>query len=172
MMRKLALALAGFFASLVLVEHEAEGPRADLFTTLNILGALGLIGVVLWGAREVLRHRPRTCKVCRQKRLKLDEAADDAHLDAGQRQEETLKSIDYDVWYCETCDDVLVIPWRHLFSSHTRCKKCKYRTVVQSSQTLVKATYARGGKVQVILRCGHCSRRETYTRSTRRLKGA
>jgi uncharacterized membrane protein YgcG len=146
--------------------HEARVEFAlGLTRPPHLFGTLGLGAVALWGARQWLRRRPRTCKVCRQKRQRLDEGADDAHLDEGQRQEERLDSVDYDVWYCETCDDALVIPWQRL-SSHRPCKQCKYRTVTESCLTLVHATYDHGGKVQITLECAHCSHVETYTRST------
>jgi uncharacterized protein len=131
-----------------------------------VFGTMGFGLVALWGAKEWLRRRPRTCKRCRQKRRRLDEDADDAHLDAGQRREEMLASIDYDVWYCDTCDDVLVLPWQRRLSSHKTCKKCKYRTVEQRDRTLVQANYERGGKVEVTLSCAHCSHVESYTYAT------
>ena len=40
----------------------------------------------------------------------LDEQADDAHLDTGQRFEEQLESVDYDVWVCPTCQYALDHP--------------------------------------------------------------
>jgi uncharacterized membrane protein YgcG len=151
------------------LEREAKIERALGYATPpNIFGTLGGGMVALWGAREVLRRRPRTCRVCKQKRQKLDEDADDAHLDEGQVREETLKSIDYDIWYCGTCDDALVLPWRHLLSRHKKCEKCQYRTGEESSVTLVQATYDHGGTVRVTIRCAHCSHVKTYTRSTPR----
>jgi uncharacterized membrane protein YgcG len=135
-------------------------------TPFNALGALGGGAVALWGTREAWRRRPRTCKGCGQKRKRLDEAADDAHLDEGQLKEEKVRSIDYDIWYCETCDDALVIPWPHRLSRHKKCEKCNYRTGEESSRTLEHATYDHGGQVEVTLRCAHCTHVRISTHST------
>ena len=37
----------------------------------------------------------------------LDEVSDDAHLSDAEQKEEHLGSVDYDVWACQSCGDVM-----------------------------------------------------------------
>ena len=69
--------------------------------------------------------------------VRLDESADDARLDTGQRLEEKLESVDYDVWVCPTCQQSLVIPHRAWFSRYSTCKSCNRRTLETQTRTLV-----------------------------------
>ena len=40
---------------------------------------------------------------------RIEEFADDEHLEEGQRLEERLESIDYDVWRCDDCGEVVEV---------------------------------------------------------------
>ena len=53
--------------------------------------------------RRIYRMRPRDCVKCGTRMKLLDEAADDAFLDEGSQLEESIKSVDYDVWQCPSC---------------------------------------------------------------------
>ncbi|HEX8825723.1 MAG TPA: TPM domain-containing protein [Archangium sp.] len=131
-------------------------------------GAGGLvIGVA--GLRRWLRRRPRICEGCRQPRQRLDEDTDDDHLDAGQRREENLGSVDYDVWWCDSCQDAQVERYGAWLTSYSTCPSCDYKTKSESSTTLVSATYDHGGKVRVTVTCKHCHYRNEFTRSTPKL---
>jgi uncharacterized protein len=101
--------------------------------------------------------------------VRLDEAADDAHLDAGQRREESLGSVDYDVWWCESCEDVK-IERNAQRSAYGKCGHCGYVTASTSSHTVATATYDRQGKVQVTTCCGHCNHESSHIRYTARLE--
>lgn len=126
-----------------------------------VIGGLGL--------RRWLRRRPRICEGCQQPRQLLGEDADDAHLDAGQRLEEDLGSVDYDAWWCESCQDVRVERYGAWLTSYSKCPRCDYKTKSESSTTLRSATYDHGGLVEVTVTCKHCSYRDRFTRSTPRL---
>jgi len=65
-----------------------------------LLGAIASAVVALVGAFRWRRLHPRDCPVCGLRMQRLSEAADDAELNAGQRLEESLHSVDYDVWRC------------------------------------------------------------------------
>ncbi|WP_257460409.1 TPM domain-containing protein [Archangium lipolyticum] len=128
-------------------------------------GAGGLVmGFV--GLRRWLRRRPRICEGCRQPRQLLDEASDDAHLDAGQRREEHLGSVDYDAWWCVSCEDVRVERYGSWFTAYSKCPRCAYKTKSESSTTLRAATYDHGGTVRVDVTCKHCGYHTQFTRST------
>lgn len=125
---------------------------------------LGLLGGLRWNRRRV-----RTCEACQQPRILLDEAADDAHLDAAQRAEEQVRSVDYDVWWCERCRDPLVLRYGKLFTSYSGCPSCNAKTLASSTTTLSRATEYSGGSERVDERCAHCNYRNSFTRRTPRL---
>ncbi|HZI08754.1 MAG TPA: TPM domain-containing protein [Myxococcus sp.] len=135
------------------------GPGWGLFAG----GALGLAGAA---GRAWYRRRPRKCGTCQNERVRLEEAEDDRHLDAGQRREEGLGSVDYDVWWCEPCQDALVERYGAFFTSYARCSRCDYVTADKTTRTLRSATYDRGGEVEVTKRCGHCGHVSTSRHST------
>lgn len=75
-----------------------------------ILGGLGLSGLgLVVGGRYWIRYRPRDCEVCNDRRVLLDEVSDDEFLDPPERIEERIGSVDYDVWACLTCEEVVKI---------------------------------------------------------------
>ncbi|NOK21713.1 TPM domain-containing protein [Corallococcus carmarthensis] len=131
-------------------------------------GGAGVLGAVGLAGRAWLRRRPRKCRACGTPRARLDEARDDAHLDPGQRKEESLGSVDYDVWWCESCEDGTVERYGRFFSGFARCKRCRYVTAKETSRTLRSATYDHGGEVEVTARCTHCDHVTTSRHSTPR----
>lgn len=131
-------------------------------------GAGGLV-IGFASLRRWLRRRPRICEHCRQPRQLLSENVDDAHLDAGQRREEKLGSVDYDVWWCRECCDAQVERYGAWVTSYSTCPGCDYKTKSESTTTLVSATYDHGGTVRVTVDCKHCSYHNTFTRSTPKL---
>ena len=129
-------------------------------------GVASILAVI--GLRRWLRHRPRTCARCRQPMLRLDEVADDDHLDHGERTEESVASVDYDIWCCSACPHVLKLRYGAWWTSYARCPQCHAVTRSSSRTTLVAATYDRGGKVQIDEACAACSYRNRFIRHTPR----
>jgi uncharacterized protein len=136
-----------------------------------VAGGVGLLGA--GGGLALLRHRKRqrTCVKCQPDRpmLPLSEVEDDQHLDAGQRREESLGSVDYEVMICPGCQDARTLRHGKWFSGYSRCGRCSYRTLSSSSSTIVSATYDHGGQVRVTEDCQHCDYHNTYTRYTSKL---
>lgn len=122
----------------------------------HVLGAgfLGLGG--LRGAFWVRRNRPRRCRKCASRMTRLDEQADDQDLDKGQQMEEHLKSVDYDVWHCTNCDEILVLPYKSLFSKYGKCKECKRRTALTKRTVLTQPTYSSRGLARDDTNCKFC----------------
>jgi uncharacterized protein len=104
--------------------------------------------------------------------VRLDEQADDAHLDAGQQLEEQLKSVNYDVWVCPTCQQVSIVPHNAWFSKYSKCTSCGRRTLETSSRTLVRATTSHSGTEEVTERCRNCAWTRTYTRTIPRVQAS
>jgi uncharacterized protein len=102
--------------------------------------------------------------------VRLDEQADDAHLDTGQQREERLKSVNYDVWVCPTCQQVSIVPHKAWFSKYSKCTSCGRRTLETSSRTLIRATTSHSGSEEVTERCRNCGWTRTYTRTIPRVQ--
>jgi uncharacterized protein len=144
--------------------EESDSPSGLGF----FVGSAGALGAAGLAGRAVYRRRPRKCDTCGNPRVRLDERADDVHLDKGQRLEEKMGSVDYDVWWCDPCEDALVDRYGALFTFHVRCDRCHYVTVKKTSRTLRAATYDHGGEVEVTRNCHHCHHTSTSRHSTPR----
>lgn len=126
--------------------------------------AVPLGGLALW-LRRYMRDRPRHCPQCRTIMLRAGEEADDEHLDGGQRLEEFLKSVDYDVWHCPDCGHMEINRYKSWFSSHGACPDCSYRTLATRSTILNSATTSHTGSKKLDYDCAHCGYHDTETRT-------
>jgi uncharacterized protein len=147
------------------VERE---PRSSVRVKTGIVvgtigSGLALLGAGA-GAARYRRRRPRRCPRGHGRMIRLDENADDAHLDAGQQLEEKLESVDYDVWLCPTCQYALTIPHRAWFSRYSMCQSCNRRTLETKTRTLIPATTSHAGTQEVTERCRNCGWTQTRTR--------
>ena len=98
--------------------------------------------------------------------VRLGEHEDDQHLDHGEQTEERIGSVDYDLWACTACPQVLKLRYGTWFTSYARCPRCHAVTKSSNETTLIAATYDHGGQVRVDDACVACDYRHTYTRST------
>jgi len=142
----------------------AENP---LPVTGGVGGAL-LGGVAL--TRRHLRRRPRTCPSCSTTMTRLDEAADDAHLSSGEKAEERVGSVDYDIWACPGCRHTLKLRYGALFTSYAGCPGCQSKTLKSETTTVQSATTTSTGLARVDETCAHCSHRRSYTRMLPRVQ--
>jgi len=139
-----------------------------MFRFLTFLFPAGLLPMYFFyrSKRKLLREEPRECPSCKVNLTLLDENADDAFLTEGKRMEEYVKSIDYDVWLCGTCDHVDIYPYENEFTSFNRCPSCSHKTYhTVSSRTLVSPTCSSSGKGERKNKCEFCKKgkTETYT---------
>lgn len=126
------------------------------WTQLAVLFATGGIGWQLF--RRWNRNRPRNCQQCGSHMVRLSEVLDDRYLDPGQRTEERVGSVDYDVWKCTQCAEHEVIEYLALLSQHRRCDSCKRRACEKQSRHVL------GDRVVTTYRCRHCQHiQKTYT---------
>lgn len=103
------------------------------------------------------RNRPRKCPVDGIKMERVDELEDDKYLREGERVEERLKSVDYDVWLCPTCDHRVIESYKSWLSSYGACRSCNYRTLEGKSTILEHATTSSTGLKRVDYNCKHCN---------------
>jgi uncharacterized membrane protein YgcG len=122
------------------------------------------------GARK--RRKPRLCPQGHGAMKLLDEKADDEALERGQLREESLKSVDYDVWQCAECGERLVLRYKRWFSSYSECPQCKFWTVKSRTRTLVPATTASGGLAETTRTCQQCGFGDTRQHATPRLSSS
>ncbi|HUY31451.1 MAG TPA: TPM domain-containing protein [Pirellulales bacterium] len=130
------------------------------------LGGAGLAGGMIFGARKFRRYRTRRCPGCRGDMTRLGEAADDEYLTQGERIEERVGSVDYDVWACGMCRETLKFRYGALFTRFSRCPQCRAQTKNSTTRTVRAATYSQGGLVEVEESCRNCSYRNSRTHST------
>jgi uncharacterized protein len=138
--------------------------QTGLLVGTAFTGFGGLFGLRLWN-----RRRRRTCENCHEPRELLSEDEEDVHLSAAEQAEERVGSVDYDVWWCGRCQDVLVLDYSAIFSSYSSCPRCSRRTRSSTSSTEVYATEYSTGLVRVDETCASCDYRNSYTRTTSQL---
>lgn len=141
-----------------------------IFWRLGALGswAWGLIAVPLGGfgvwLRRYLRRRPRPCPACGTMMQRMGETADDEHLDGGQKLEEFLKSVDYDVWACPSCAHMDILRYRNWFSGYGACPRCNYHTLSTTTDVLRAATTSSTGLKKLTYDCENCGYHDTEQR--------
>ncbi len=136
------------------------------------LGGGGLLIVGLLAGRRWNRKRVRTCEGCKNPRQLLGDVEEDEHLGSSQLKEESIGSVDYDVWWCGRCDDVLVLRYGAIFTSYSNCPSCSAKTKQSSTTTLQYATEYSGGLQRIDESCVNCSYTNSYTRTTARLSSS
>lgn len=116
-------------------------------------GLLGVGGVV---ARRYWRYRQRKCSACGAMMQRLDEVADDVHLSSGEKAEELLASIDYDVWLCPRCGRHDIRGYTNFLARYRHCPSCHSRTLRVESRTTVSPTTTHDGEKVIEQFCYHC----------------
>ena len=131
-------------------------------------GGVLLVGGAFWG-RRWNRYRSRPCEPCQRPRQLLPAGAEDKYLSDGQKTEQKIGAIDYDVWWCGVCDSVLLRNNSAWFAGYSKCKGCSNKALKSTSTTLKRATEYSSGLVQVNEKCAHCNHTNSYTRTTARI---
>lgn len=138
-----------------------SGLDSDVIPWLAGGGTLGVLGAGVAGLSRFKRYRKRTCPSCNMTDMvRLDESADDAFLQEGQRLEESLQSVDYDVWECPNCRHHEVIPYVAWFSRYKQCPQCSHRALEIDSSVVQQPTYTSTGLRRTTYDCRNCSHRD------------
>jgi uncharacterized protein len=131
------------------------------------LSPLGIASVV--GFRKWRRRRPRRCPQCQTRMTRLDETADDDHLSKGEIAEETLGSVDYDVWRCPACAHHFTLRYPKWLSQYDSCPQCHHRTRHSTTETITSATTSSEGTARVTETCGFCTYKNEFTKTLPRI---
>ena len=78
-------------------------------------------------------------------------------LQEGQRLEESLKSVDYDVWQCPNCQHHEVVPYVAWFSRYKKCPQCDHRAMEVNSTVVRQPTYTSTGLRRQQYDCRNCN---------------
>jgi uncharacterized protein len=106
---------------------------------------------------EEIRNHPRDCSQCGKPLTKLDEQKDDEFLSKGQRLEESLKSVDYDVWKCSACNAAEKLSYINENSKYSGCPKCQIHAYYEVSDRVIRAaTTMSSGEGEEKHACKHC----------------
>ena len=87
----------------------------------------------------------------------LDEFSEDTYLDSGEKLEETLSSVNYDVWQCPGCNMHTIERHARWFSSYGQCPSCNYKTLRETCQTVENPSYLSTGRKLVTKTCQNCN---------------
>ena len=152
-----------------MVSREPPG-TSDPFGALWLLGggaAAGFGGIA--AIRSLYRYRRRGCPHCGTAMILLAEGEDDTRLERGERLEENLGSVDYDVWTCPVCPGVEKVRWGALFTRYAKCPRCRAVTKSQTISRLRAPTQFSEGLERIDERCLHCGWEKTSERTIPRL---
>jgi len=110
---------------------------------------------------HALRDAPRICE-CGHTMRKLGESEEDSHLQQGNIVEESIDSVDYDVWAC-SCGKTQIEAYKGRKSAFP-CPKCGFKTFRQTdSRTVVAATTVSTGVREVTHSCANCRHSKVET---------
>ena len=109
--------------------------------------------------KRYYRNHPRKCKLCEGSMKKLGEKEDDEFLSKSQVVEETIKSVDYDVWKCKDCGEIEAWFYLNRFSRYEVCPSCNsIAYYLVSNKTLQAATYSSSGRGESLYQCKACNK--------------
>ncbi|WP_112324091.1 TPM domain-containing protein [Oceanibium sediminis] len=123
------------------------------------------LGGAAWTFRRWLRYRPRDCGTCGTRMVLQNEDVDDAHLSGGQRLEEFVRSVDYDVYECPSCNRMEISRYPAWFSSYGTCPQCDYRTMSSDTEILEAATTTSTGRKRIDYQCHNCKFTDSEVRT-------
>jgi len=143
-------------------------PAFLAFLLAPTAATLGQVGLLRPLRRRVAAYE-LPCSNCGRKMGLLDEKDDDALLTAEEIAEEAAQGMDYEVWKCGNCGQVSRFALK--LGKASSCPKCRRRTLVRTTATLVAATTSHGGRVRVTEDCKNpaCGYTHSVERSTARL---
>ncbi|MDD2950082.1 MAG: TPM domain-containing protein, partial [Sulfuricurvum sp.] len=116
------------------------------------------------------RNHPRNCPKCKAPMHKLSEQEEEVFQSQSQQMEETLHSVDYDVWQCGVCEAITSWAYPGNESKYEKCPQCKSLAYYEeSNRTLVSPSYSMRGQGESVHACLFCGYQTTSTYSIAKL---
>lgn len=143
------------------IRYHKASTKSYLFKVGAIFFPLPNILLLVWYKKQVLNIRTTLmfCPECKQKMKRLSEKEEDAYLNRAEQTEETIKSIDYDVWLCPSCYNHIVLPYELSTTRYTRCPYCHAKTYGLVSDVVVsQPTTLSQGRGEKTYACRHCGK--------------
>lgn len=111
------------------------------------------------------RQHPRACKNCgEQINEPMSEATEDEFLIPQFILEESLKSVDYDVWRCNKCEHLEYEVYLNPRTKYAACPKCQAIALhTISSSTIKSATTSSTGLLEIVKMCEYCRKKTVET---------
>lgn len=142
--------------------------KAEPHLLLSILFPLPLLPFFRWVRQRLhqLRFDPYYCQSCNDIMQRIEEKADDTYLQRYQVVEETIGSVDYDVWQCSGCNTILIYGYDNDSSKADPCPECTHKTLQATRREILQAaTTASSGWGYQYYACGYCTfqKKETFS---------
>lgn len=140
-------------------KYRAIAPYKDMTLIFCFFFPITMIPLYLWlrTRLHLLRNKTQKCDYCNGKMHKLSEAEEDAYLSAAEQTEERINSIDYDVWLCDHCNKVKILPYEKQYAKYSRCPVCHAKAYgLQSDKILKSSTPLTHGIGEKTYYCQHC----------------
>ncbi|SMC86635.1 TPM domain-containing protein [Pedobacter africanus] len=108
------------------------------------------------------RFASYNCAACSNPMECLDDDKEDQFLSKGQLAEEKVDAVDYDVWECRSCNNIMILDYSNLKSKVKECPECKFKTLKYRDRKIVKRAtrYAPGYGDEYYI-CANCKFLET-----------
>jgi len=117
-----------------------------------------------------MRRTPIVCDICRNKMHLLSGKEENKYLQPSQQFEKQLKSVDYDVFLCNSCKNEAVFPL-NIPSAYSHCPHCGTKAFIkQNTQIIVAPTYLSSGTKRTNYRCKYCGYEEQKDTKLPRLR--
>ena len=114
----------------------------------------GGVIAAMFGLMLYTLSRIRRCANCRVRMIRVD--GEEKYLDDGQKLENSLGSVDYQVWQCPKCGDHELEAKNRRFSPFRDCRECGYRTLEADELITIHPTHLGPGEKQIDENCRSC----------------
>lgn len=143
-------------------KYRAIAPYRSTLLIFSILFPIFVLGLFFWITLKMkkLRDEKRLCKSCGQSLRKLNEQEDNKFLSPQENTEESINSVDYDVWLCDQCGNTEVYPYENAYTRYSVCPQCHSKAYsLERDRVLISPTPFSAGTGEKSYYCEHCKRR-------------
>lgn len=149
------------------IETTALNGTSDFSWTMLFIPLSLLTFIPLKLLAKKKRREKRICPHCNKKMRKLSEDEEDKFLSKRQQKEESVKSKDYDVWYCDDCEATVIEDYAgDSIGNYRRCKSCGAQLAkFYDEEVMVESTTRTRGTKRTRYKCLHCGSFLSFTTS-------